>query len=355
MAGGPTNETPPAMSTGRLLLLIGALLLGVASAAVAIPPVFRATPTDVSRIGTLLTALRDPAARPEVVVFGNSVLMSAVDGRQLTDSLPGRPLAYNLASTGQSMVESYLLYQELPDSVRDVVQLASVLVADDAKVLDRQKYNTFYMNGFRPTAQTRQRLDGIFGAEVTDQLDSTGLSQSFLARWAIRQLVDTQLRVVLRRDLTLASAERDLYHPQRYNDSDSATRAYADSVRQQRVDRGIAAILRRLGSPPKLRVHERQRRLIAQMIANARADGARLTLLLPPIHPKLRAALNTSLPRAIASFSEEVRSAGADVFDASLLLEDEHFVDSIHPNNAGAAVVTRALAEQLASHGSAAN
>ena len=34
--------------------------------------------------------------------------MSGIDAAQLGDELPGRPLAWNLASTGQSLVESFI-------------------------------------------------------------------------------------------------------------------------------------------------------------------------------------------------------------------------------------------------------
>ena len=63
---------------------------------------FRNTPTDISRIGVLLEALRDAPEQPEVLVFGNSIVMSGIDAAQLGAELPDHPRAWNFASTGQS-------------------------------------------------------------------------------------------------------------------------------------------------------------------------------------------------------------------------------------------------------------
>ncbi len=63
----------------RLLMLVTSLLAGVATALAVMPIVFRNTPTDISRIGVLLDALRDSDESPEVMVFGNSIVMSEID------------------------------------------------------------------------------------------------------------------------------------------------------------------------------------------------------------------------------------------------------------------------------------
>lgn len=149
----------------RLLMLVTSLLAGVATALAVMPIVFRNTPTDISRIGVLLDALRDSDESPEVMVFGNSIVMSGIDAVQLGSELPARPLAWNLASTGQSLAESAMITRELPASARIAIY-ATPLRPDVRKVpLHSQKGNAYYLYGFRPSDETLQMLSGIHGAE----------------------------------------------------------------------------------------------------------------------------------------------------------------------------------------------
>lgn len=330
----PETEPSQELSSRRLLGLLAALLAGIGLALAAMPLMFRATPTDVSRIGTILEALRAPGFEPRICVFGNSVIMSGIDGRRLSQALPGHPLAVNLASTGQSTVESYLLQQELPDSVRVVVQHLAVSGAGEENPLEEQKYNTFYMYGFRPSEDVRRTLDEIYGDSVSSILAASGLSQRFQARWALRQLVDTRVRLLLRRDLTLSTAETDLYHPQRY----------ATPVGPGKLARSVQETLTRLEGG--LGVSARRRQLIAAAAASARERGRELFVLLPPVHPRIRSALGPALPAAIGRLVAELQPVR--VIDATESLTEAHFIDALHPTNSGAEIATDLLARQLA-------
>ena len=110
---------------GGVALLTGAILLGLVLCLAAMPALFGALPSDLSRTGHLLRALDGGAESPEIAVLGNSVVMAGVDARQLGQGLPGRPLVYNLASGAQAPAESFLYYQQLPSSVRVIVQVVS--------------------------------------------------------------------------------------------------------------------------------------------------------------------------------------------------------------------------------------
>jgi hypothetical protein len=330
-------RAPAPLPAQSLALLLLSVLLGAAAAALAMPAIFRATPTDISRIGVLLAALRDPAAAPQVVVFGNSMIMSGVDGRQLAAELPGQPLAWNLASSGQSLAESFLFYQQLPQRLRYVVQQVQVGVVEQERPLEAQKYNTFYMNGFRPQPATRAALDASFGAPVTGLLDASDLSQRFQARWALRQLVDTRLRLLLRRDLSLESAEVDLFHPQRY------AKPLPPRRTQALVEGDVARL--RSGTP---QISTQKLRLLESMQREAAARQARFVALLPPVHPAIREALGPALREPLDAFARAFAGReGALVVDLSDALEAQHFIDNVHPTNAGAEIATRLLARRM--------
>ena len=327
------------LTPARLVALIGSVLLGVAIALAAMPWVFRRTPTDVSRIGVLLEALGDAQReRPQFAVFGNSVIMSGIDARQLRETLPGHPLTWNLASTGQSLVEASLLTQASPDSLQRVLYTLELRPKGDEAPLVSQKFNTFYMNGFRPSPETIDTLGRIYGSGLRSLLTRPHLAQLFEARWAVRQLVDTQLRVLLRRDLTLASAEADLLHPQRY------TSQVPPPVLQRFLEARLHALE---GSQPAL--PDAERALAVALAEQAAKRGRRTVFLFPPIHPALLERHAAAYQQAALELSAFLEAQPETlVIDATRSLSAEQFIDDLHPTNAGAEILTELVAERIA-------
>ncbi len=322
----------------RLVLLILSLLAGVVTALTLMPKMFRVIPTDISRIGVLLEAMRDPGERPKIVVFGNSVVMSGIDAAQLTAELPRHPLAWNLASTGQTLVESSLLTQEIPASTRVVVYTTPLRPRSPEVALHSQKNNAFWMYGFRANAETRATLSQIYGTPVENLLNRSRFSQIFQARWALRQLLDTQLRILLRRDLTLANAETDLFHPQRY----------AVPISQDLLERFLEKKLTALAGSPA-GVPEEDRELVRTLAQLGAREGRHTVLLIPPVHPALLAEHADSFARGADAFERAVAdSPGTVVVDASRILGASDFIDTHHPTNEGAVLLTRRLSRHIA-------
>lgn len=326
-------EGRPARTAAALLI---ALLLGVGAALAAMPALFRLAPTDLSRLDVLLAAERsgEPAA---ILVLGNSIAMCGVDGRQLTRELPGAPVALNFASTGQTLAESYLLLQDLPKGVETLVLVLPPDALFGPESLSSQKYNAFYMFGFRPDAETRQTLDTLFGRSMRDVLGASGIAQRFRARWALRELVDGAARRLLRKDLALDRATTDLQFPQPYRER-LAPEKMRRAVEQQIA---ISARLRDEPDPAKAK-------LLGQIAARATAGERRLLVVLPPANPGVRAALGGELPEpfagALARLREHPRAA---LLDLRKLLGEEEFIDAVHPTSEGARRITGAVAEAL--------
>jgi hypothetical protein len=302
------------------------------------PWVFRNTPTDISRIGALLEALRDPRADPRILVFGNSVIMAGIDGGQLRDELPGRPLAWNLASSGQTLVQSVLLAQEAPASVRIVLYTLQLRSGVDETPLSTQVYNTFYMFGFRPSRQTLETIGRVHGTAMGSVLARSHVAQLFEARWAVRQFADTQLRILLRRDLALATAATDLLHPQPY------LAPFAPALVERMVAVHRAALEEH---PPTLPPADRE--LVAVLAAEAAARGRRSVFLLPPVHPAIRAPHRAAFDRAVAEVVDFLaEQPGALAIDATAALPAADFFDDEHPTDSGARVLTHLVAQRIA-------
>ena len=220
--------------------------------------------------------------------------------------------------------------------MKTLVQFVAVAPRETEGALDPQKYNAYYLFGFRPSEATREALDHAYGDRVVALLDRSDLAQRIAGRWALRQLVDTQLRTLLRRDLALAEADRDLSHPHRYTDRVTPAR-FADLLETER---------KRL-TAGRLVLSKEKRALLAAMRVHAANAGSRLVALFPPIHPAAADLDRAELDDAVEKARTVLEADGIAVVDATHTLAAEHFVDTLHPTNPGAARFTEHLARAL--------
>jgi hypothetical protein len=325
----------------RPLLLLLALLIGVAFAWLTTPLLARRVPNDLSRIGVLLDALHDTRPGPEIVVLGDSEVMCGVDARALERLLPGAPLAWNLASTGQTLAESFLLYQELPESVRIVVQKVSGEALRRPLRLEIQKYTLFHLHGYRPRPETRSVLESSVDAEGREALALSDAQQRWRARWVLRQFVDAEVRRALRPDLALARATHDLFFPQPYDVRlpDAKLARMLDERREG---------LRSAGEDP---VTDEARGLLDAMVRAASAARREIVFLVTPVHPALDSALERrqveTVRDTLAALAQE-EGQEIPLVDASGALTSDRFIDARHPTGEGAEIVTGLLARHLA-------
>lgn len=332
------GAAPQPLRPLQLVALLASLLAGVATALAVMPTLFRHTQTDISRVGVILGVLGESTERPQLAVLGDSVAMSGIDARRLGEKLPGDPLAWNLASTGQSLVESALLTQALGDGVEVVVYVARPRGRSKAPPLLPQKSNAYYLYGFRPDDDTRSLLASVYGDGLTALLSKGAIRQAFEGRWAVRQLLDTQMRMWLRSDLALASAEKDLFHPQRYTKNVDPE-----------VLAPVLAEMRAAHEREAPEVAARDRELLGLLAGERAQRGGSTVVLIPPIHPALLAGERDAYARAVQQVEEVFEgNAHAWVVDASALLREEHFIDPLHPNDAGAALLSDFVGERLA-------
>ncbi len=321
----------------RVLALTVAALIGAAAGILALPAIFRSAPNDMERAATLLAALgRTEGEKPEVAVLGDSVSMSAFDGKRMAGELPGRPVVWNLASTGQTLYESLLLEDRLPETTATVVLgILPDMLRQEAPELPDNKYVAYYMYGYRPGEDARRAAEEIGDERFLAQIRRGDLRMRLDGRWIVRAGFDTWVRRRLRRDLEFGTAMNDLYYPQ----------PYADPVSAEALDRQMLAFHE---ARPAFRTTPATRSVLAAIGRAAARRGRKLTVVVMPEHPRVRAL-------AAPAFYEELRAelpalereTGAPFLDLHDLLGEEDFVDHLHLRASGAAVLTRSVATRL--------
>ena len=331
----PVNQS----LTGRACLVYAlAVVLGVALAWAVAPSLFRALPTDMSRIQVILDALADTDNAPEIVLFGSSVGMASVDMREVTAALDDKPLGYNLASTGQTPVEAYMFYQQLPDATRLVIQLLNPSTLAHAGVLDEQKYNALYMYGYRPDDRTVERTSALLGSDMAALYERSDLAQRFDSRWAVRQMADRFARGLLRKDLTLDKGTYDLFYPSSYT-----TRLPDAQFERALQDKFGKDNLLNNYYPDKGKFG-----LLAELNARAQEAGKQVIFVMQPQHPAAYRYRGRGYfeeaRQALATFAKE---NNAIVLDATDTIPGDMFVDAVHPSAAGAGQFTAWLVAEL--------
>ena len=311
----PNDDTPAS------LLLLAAMIVGAIGAVALLPSIFLRLPHDLVRTKTILRALTIGKAR--MVVFGDSRAEAGVDASRLS------PLAFNLSSHSQTLAQAYLFCQELPDSVRVIIQIVTPQQLGSPAAFDTNVYNTMYMYGYRPTEETKRTLTGAFGMLPDLALSDAG--QRLEARWPLRQVLESWLRHRVRRDLTLTREQDDLFFPT----------AYTARISKLSFEKGIQLLRDR---PTPVRIAPQQRRILTAMAVAAKSSSRRLLLVVAPVHPRAIGPSSAQFANEVHRFAKE---NGVWSADATSLLDDGQFVDPLHANQRGAQKLTSFIATRL--------
>jgi hypothetical protein len=322
-----------AVALGSLL----AIAVGAGAGLAAIPSIFVRVPHDLRRTAVLLSALRAGEPTPSVAVFGNSIAMCGIDGGALQASLGSGATAMNLSSTGQTLAESLLYYQELPAATRTLVYAVPPMAFESGIAFNAHVYNAFVLSGYALDSWTRGALEDAFPPADLGALGEPAIAQRFEGRWVIREWIDGGLRRLVRRDLDLERAYTDLRFPAPY------TRKVPADALESELARLIAG-----RKPGPLVPAESQVQLVRSLLEKARADGRRVVVALAPVHPRLLAAWGPEYLAPVRELAAQLGGAGADVIDSTELLDAGSFIDSVHPTPEAASRWTAAVAAAIA-------
>jgi hypothetical protein len=320
----------------RCLLFAAAVVAGALFAWLISAPLFRALPTDMTRISVLLDALQDEALEPELIAFGNSITMASIDMDVIAEKTKNAPRAFNFGSTGQTPIESYLYYQNLPSSTKVVIQMFEMPTFTTKEPLNEQKYNAYYMYGFRPDERTRTKMPALLGDELRALVDKSDFQQRFESRWALRQMADFLARSTFRDDLALDRSTFDLTFPR------TGAKRLSDRLFQRDMEMHFANVSTEF-KPNPVKID-----FLAEICDRMNAEGKQLVLLLAPTHPdQIGYRSEQYYADARETFFQLAKEHNTIILDGVNVIPGELFVDSVHPGEEGAAIFSNWLADQL--------
>lgn len=320
-------------------------VLGALTAAAVMPKVFGRIETDLERTKFLLKSNREiksgrlPA--PEILVLGNSVTMNGVDTAMVSTQMSRKPLIYNFSSTGQSIAEGYLYLQELVPATKEVVLVVSPGNLETDVMPPEDVVNTFYMQGYRPNKETVATLQSVFGDKDTEFLRLNDLQQRFHARWAISQMPDTELRKKIRKDLETSKSIKSLTYPA----------PYTKRIPQDNFEK-LLPTYNKPRQSPNFSPLRTQLDLIEKIAGQVKAGGRKFAVVLAPLHPR---RLSFAGPEFVASLHTWAQSkpfgSGVPVLDLSDVLNEDQFIDVVHPTREGADILSSRIGQFLENPG----
>ncbi len=167
-----------------VITILGVVMVAIVVCNLLTPWLYRHIENDRTRTTVMLNKLKDPAFKPDIIVFGSSKSMMGVNGYQMTKEL-GQDV-YNFSSTGQPPVESSLYYAMLPSSVKMVVQIIyppvnKVDATEAEPKFGKNIATAFLMGGYHLTQDIKEINRNIDLSE----LEKGQLMTNFDARGAI--------------------------------------------------------------------------------------------------------------------------------------------------------------------------
>jgi hypothetical protein len=193
------------------------------------------------------------------------------------------------------------------------------------------------MYGYRPGEQTRLAAARFASEDTWQYMQQPDFRYRFDGRWVVAAAVNTSIRGLLRRDLTLTRAMQDLYYP----------RSYQKKVSPEAFEH-LMATFRPRRDRLGLRVGRRTTEFLAYVNDAHRANGIRMVLLILPQHPRLRSYLGEEYYRQLDEYLAMLRREhNLAVISCVDLLSEEQFVDPTHPDAVGAEMLTDFVASEL--------
>ena len=287
------------------------------------------TSTQFNRTKTIIETLKNDSIPKDIVFFGSSVCMSAIDGKILEYS--SNKSVINLGSFDQQLYESTCYYQYVDENVKKVYQLISIkdLANPDSLIpINTERRLIYYNHKIEP------EIEKILEGTKKNLLTKSFFEQQLSLRTTVFQNLRTKLRCLLKgKDRTEEIIVNELKSPHYYN----------EDVSQERL-----TMLINIHGPQELINHFYISQLKLNIIKKSQQmfqkKGIEYYLIIEPINP------------AIENYNQNYKSELKEyinhnnelkIIDLSTFLTADDFIDHIHINKTGRDKITEYLKDKI--------
>lgn len=311
----------------RFYLLIIVAIITLTICLFSTPLFFDKVPDDYSRLTTINQWSSNPDIKPNVVIFGSSSAMNAIDGNLMAERLKCKVASYT--NTGMSFTESSLFYSRLPESVKIVIQVLYVYGGKWETGIALSKIDRLMIGGYQLDS-----LSSLFAdSEARDNFERSNIEVYYHARNYLKNGIHYKIRSILEPNEACDSADISIAYPYlfQYERADDATwNKYVMMAQQVKTD--------------TMEVSSEFTESIKIAQDYFRSRNIHYYIVLTPISSSYEIGIPNHYTKSIKQFQKKT---GVDVIDYTFLLEDSFFADPDHLNRAGGAVLTNNLCDYL--------
>lgn len=311
----------------RFYLLIIVAIITLAFCLFSTPLIYDKVPDDYSRLSTINQWSSNPDIKPNVVIFGSSSAMNAIDGNLMAERLKCKVVSYT--NTGMSFTESSLFYSRLPESVNTVIQVFSVYGGKWNTGIALSKIDRLMIGGYQLDS-----LSSLFADSVArNNFKRSNIEVYFHSRNYLKNGIHYKIRSILEPNEACDSADKSITYPYlfQYERADDATWNKYVMMAQQ-----VESDTMEISSEFIEKI---------QMARNYfKSRNINYYIVLTPISSCYEIGIPNHYTESIKQFQEKT---GVEVIDYTFLLEDKYFADPDHLNRAGGAVLTNNLCDYI--------
>jgi len=257
----------------KSLWVVLPLLIGTGVAIYLTPILFKEFPSDFSRTNLIIKTLNKSEKKPDIALFGSSILMAGVDAKLLSLSLEENPLIYNFASTGQLLTESALYYQSIDTTYKAVFQFLRIDQLMEFQMSSTATFRNFKMFGYEKKAETEKLLP----FKETKELDKSRIQISVDGRNVLVNFINRSARSFLRKDLNLEKINTELFYPNTYTKRVNRD-AYEKLIEKYNPENPIS----------NFKMAEESLSLLKRLADNLSKKGVKYYIVINPINPDLK-------------------------------------------------------------------
>lgn len=306
-------------------LLLISILIGVGISIFFIEKSKKYISTDFVRTKTIIETLKNNNINKEIIFFGSSVCMSAIDGKVLSSENKN---VLNLGSYDQNLIESTCFYQDINQNTHSIFQCITIedMIKNEVMLPEKAIKRLQYYN-YELKNETIQLLKPISTNELKISFKNKILASRKIPIQSLRNVFRSFFKKGLRNTETIIKNElQSPYH-------------YKNNVSKEKLDFFITSFGPKekletfIPSQIKIEILERSRYFFE-------SNNQNYTIILMPKNPVIK-NYTSEFYRNLKSKINNIKDI--NIIDLSTFLEKEDFIDLIHINKKGRDKITQKL------------